>query len=428
MNRSNKLSKILSYIFIIFSIFIFTYGTNAQTIDELKAKIENSNNNIKNLEKEIKGFQNQIEYLGKEADSLKNTLASLDLTKKKLEADISITQNKIEATNLEIKELSLQIDDKTDRITDSRRTISQSLVNIRESDTNSIFETLLSSKSFGELWQETDNLNSLQTSISNRIKELNDIKSSLEDNKKKTEIKKAELISLEKDLENQKKIVATTVQEKNSLLKDTRNTEADYKKVLAKKQAQKDAFERELMDYESALKIAIDPSKIPHTGSGVLLWPLLNVKITQYFGNTPFSTKNPQIYNGKGHTGVDFAASIGTPIKASLGGVVSGVANTDIVPGCYSYGKWIMIDHPNGLSTLYAHLSLQTVSKGDAVTTGQIIGYSGNTGYTTGPHLHFGVYATQGVRIMNFENSKNCKGVLIPSADIKAYLNPLSFL
>ena len=87
-----------------------------------------------------------------------------------------------------------------------------------------------------------------------------------------------------------------------------------------------------------------------------------------------------------------------------------------------------MVKHPNGLSTLYAHLSLQTVSIGEVVSSGQVIGYSGNTGYSTGPHLHFGVYATQGVEIKTFDSSKNCKGATVPLADLKAYLNPLSYL
>jgi murein DD-endopeptidase MepM/ murein hydrolase activator NlpD len=87
-----------------------------------------------------------------------------------------------------------------------------------------------------------------------------------------------------------------------------------------------------------------------------------------------------------------------------------------------------MVKHSNGLSTLYAHLSLQSVKVGDEVDTGQLLGYSGNTGYSTGPHLHFGVYASQGVKVSYLPGSANCRNVLMPLADPKAYLNPLSFL
>jgi murein DD-endopeptidase MepM/ murein hydrolase activator NlpD len=158
-----------------------------------------------------------------------------------------------------------------------------------------------------------------------------------------------------------------------------------------------------------------------------LKFPLQKIRITQYFGNTAFSTKNPQIYSSGTHNGVDFAASIGTPIHASLSGIVVGAGNTDI-KSCRSYGKCIMIKHANGLSTLYAHLSLIAVTVGQNVTTGEIIGYTGNTGISTGPHLHFGVYATEGVNITKNKGSKYCSNVTIPYADLKAYLNPLSYL
>lgn len=401
----------------------------ASLIDDLKSKIDERNSNIKQLEEEIVKYQEQITAIGKEADSLKNTLATLDLSKKKIEADLSVTENKIAATNLEIRELSIQIDDKQNHIVDSRSVISRSLTNIKETeDENSLLEMILAAKSLSSVWNSVDELNILQSNVKDRIHELQNIKANLEGNKKSSEKKKTELVSLEKDLKNQKSVLADTVKEKNSLLAATKNTEANFNRILAQKKAQKDAFEREVLEYESALKIAIDPTKIPHTGTGVLKWPLDTIRITQYFGNTPFATANPQIYNGKGHTGVDFGTSIGTPVHAALDGEVVGVANTDLSPGCYSYGKWIMVRHPNGLSTLYAHLSLQTVAVGDQVYTGQTIGYSGNTGYSTGPHLHFGVYASEGVRITKFTDSRNCRGATIPLADLKAYLNPLSFL
>jgi murein DD-endopeptidase MepM/ murein hydrolase activator NlpD len=264
--------------------------------------------------------------------------------------------------------------------------------------------------------------------MQDKILSLAKLKTNLEKNKKLTEQKKAELVVLTNELKSKTKIIADTAKEKNNILVETKNTEANYKKLLATRLAQKEAFEREVADFESALKIAIDPNSIPATLSKVLRYPVDKVIITQYFGNTEFATKNSQLYNGKGHTGIDFGVSIGTPIKSAMVGTVVGTGNTDLTRGCLSYGKWIMVKHLNGLSTLYGHLSLINVTNGQTVSTGEIIGYSGNTGYSTGPHLHFGVYATEGVRITKMVNSKNCTGVTIPLADYKAYLNPLSYL
>ena len=90
---------------------------------------------------------------------------------------------------------------------------------------------------------------------------------------------------------------------------------------------------------------------------------------------------------------MDFGVPLGTSILASEEGTVLAVGNQDSY--CYrgAYGKFVVIEHKNNLTTLYAHLSQYGVKKGDVVKRGQVIGYSGKTGYATGPHLHFTVFA-----------------------------------
>ena len=418
---------------ILFVFLILFSVVKAETIDELKNKIEDRNDAIGKLELEIKQYQNEIDELGEEADSLKNTLKSLDISKKKLEADTKITENKIAAKNLEIKQLSLQINDKGERITDSKRVISQSLYTIYQNNSASVIETLLSKKSLSDIWNGSDQLTTLQGSMQDKIKELENLKINLETNKKLTENKKRELLNLTSDLKNQTKIIADTVKEKNSILKETKNTETNYLRLLNEKKVQKEAFEREVLEFESTIKTIIDPNSIPLNKAGVIQWPLDKIFVTQYFGNTAFAAKNPQAYAGKGHNGVDFRASIGTPVKSALSGVVVGFGNMDLANGgrCKnygSYGKWILIKHYNGLSTLYAHLSLINVKDNQSVSTGEIIAYSGNTGTTFGPHLHFTVFASDGVSIQKLTNSNNCRNAIIPVAPKAAYLNPLSYL
>lgn len=411
------------------SVFRFASSVlHAQTAEELQSKIDERNDAIAQLEKDIKSYEKQIQTLSKEANTLQATIKSLSLTKKQLEAKIAQTEDKISAKTYQIQQLGKQIIGKESDISYDERIIARSYAELHQMGDRSLVELLLSNDSLAKSIDRLDQLSLLQRGIQDRIASLNDDKQALEVNREASEKAKKELLALNKQLSDERKIVLATTAEQNSLLKQTNQSEASYKRMLAEKKAQAEAFEREITDLESQLNILINPDSIPHTGSGVLSWPLANVFITQYFGNTPFATANPQIYNGRGHTGVDFRATIGTPIKAALGGEVVGVDNTDIYPGCYSYGKWIMVKHANGLSTLYAHLSLQSVKIGDTVSTGQVIGYSGNTGYSTGPHLHFGVYASEGVRIQKFTTSKNCKGATIPIADYSAYLNPLSYL
>jgi murein DD-endopeptidase MepM/ murein hydrolase activator NlpD len=92
------------------------------------------------------------------------------------------------------------------------------------------------------------------------------------------------------------------------------------------------------------------------------------------------------------HEGLDISGVVGTPIKSSADGVVSFVGYKDY------FGKVVMIDHPaSGYKTIFAHLNKQAVAEGQAVKRGDIIGYMGNTGRSTGPHLHFEVHKHQSV-------------------------------
>ncbi len=412
---------------IIFSIISHVaYTASAQSADELQSKIDQRANDIQALEKEIAGYQKQLNEIGTQVSSLSATIKSLQLTQKKLEADIKVTENKIAEKNLLIQQLGGQISDKEETITENRRIIARSYQSVNEIGDRSLPELLLGEKSLSDAWNSMDNIAAIQNALVDRIANLQHAKANLETNKKATEKVKTELITLNKQLNDQKKVVLETVAEQNYLLKETKQSESQYQRILLERKAMKESFEREVMALEQALKIAIDPTILPHVGSGVLSWPLDNVVVTQYFGNTPFSTANPQVYKGSSgeHNGVDFRASVGTPIKAAASGVVSHTFTTASRIKC-GYGNWVSVEHSNGLTTLYAHMSLNTVKIGDRVERGQVIGYSGNTGFTTGPHLHFGVYATQGFQVAN---SRSCPGIIIPYAPLNAYLNPLSYL
>ena len=106
------------------------------------------------------------------------------------------------------------------------------------------------------------------------------------------------------------------------------------------------------------------------------------------------------------------------PIYAAGNGKVIGSGSN----GKYAYGNWIAIDHGDGLVTLYGHLSSKSVSRGDSVKRGDKIGISGNTGFSTGPHLHFSVFVKSSYEVVQ---SKYVKGLMIPTG---AGVNPMKYL
>lgn len=399
-----------------------------QITDELKNKIQGKTDEIDRLEKEISAYQVELKSVSNQASSLSQAVSELDITRKKLQVELKVTQVKIDKVNLNLESLGSKINSTTEDIGDGKESLSALMRHVHQNDDSSLIEVLLESRSVAVPVNVLENYSRLTGGVTEAIGSLNLSKSNLESTRKTVQQQRKELTDLKSDLVDQEKLIADTAKEKQSILTVTKNRESNYMTLLADKQRQKEEFEREVNAYEAALKLAVDPSKLPTAGAGVLKWPLDSVTVTQYFGQTEFATRNPQGYNGLGHNGIDLRAAIGTPIKAASNGTVIGVGNTGLIKGCYSYGKWIMVKHPNGLSTLYAHMSLQKVAIGETVYTGQLLGYSGNTGYTTGPHLHFGVYATEGVRITAITNSAHCKGAIIPTADYKAYLNPLSYM
>jgi len=431
--ESSKKNHLIRTILVGF-IFVFFFSSHiqqsqAETVSELQARINERNQKIQELEEQIDVYENDLEEVQTEKSSLVNTIKQLDISEKKLKTNIQVTETRIDRTNTSIEELGIQITDKERRIKQNNLALSEAIRRINEQDSQSLVETILANNSLSEVWDTLDSLEQFQLSIQGDLKELISLKQELSSNKLEAEERGRELINYKAQLGDQKEVVEYNKTEKNKLLSVTKNKEENYKNYLAEAEAAKEKFERELRDFEAQLQIELDPKSLPSVGVGVLASPLDSVFITQKFGNTEFAQSGA--YNGQGHNGVDFRASTGTRVKAALGGVVVGIGNTDAFSGCYSYGKWILVRHNNGLSTLYAHLSVISRNEGDPVNTGDLVGYSGNTGYSTGPHLHFTVYASQGVKIVRLGDIKaitNCANARIPVAPFEAYLNPMSYL
>ena len=416
-----KLFNIIVLITLFSTPILFSY---AQTALDLQNQINQKNSDINNLEQEIATYQSQLDNLGQQKSSLNKSLQELDLTRKKLNADIAITQKKIDKTNLTIESLSLDIGNRQATITNNIESISLGIENINESEQNNVLGVLLSNNDFTAIWNDIDNLITVRESIRRDIAQLKQIKSNLENAKKVTVDAKNELTSLKTKLSNQQKIIAQNTKEKNQLLKQTRNNESNYQKLLKNRIAKRDAFEKELRDYESQLQFILDPSKLP--SSGVLSWPLEKIYVTQLFGKTVDSKR---LYASGTHNGIDFRASVGTPIMAMADGTVLGTGDTDLTCSGASFGKFVFIRYNNGLSSTFGHLSLIKTREGDRVKRGEIVGYSGNTGYSTGPHLHVSLYASEAVK-MTSKPSAACDGRIytLPVAPINAYLDALYYL
>lgn len=395
------------------------------TQEDLQGKISAKNTDIQQLEREIALYQQQAEAAAKNAKTLQGAVNVLNLTQKKLQKDIDLTQTKIDKANYEIESLTGTIDATKEVINRDHLVLTQTLRLLSDADETSLVEIIFSGQTIAQISAHTAAIDQLQQDIYNQVLKLKKDTISLQQQKGETLAQQLQLATYQSQIKDQRAIVAANKEQQARLLSSTKNSESNYRKIVAQKVALKEAFEQELHAYEVQLHAIIDSTKLPARGSGALAWPLKNIFITQFFGDTEFSRSGA--YNGNGHNGVDFKALMGTPVYADGDGVVDGVGDTDIVCPRASFGKWVFIRNSNGLATTYGHLSLIKAVAGQHVSAGDLIGYSGNTGYSTGPHLHISVYASQAVSVQS-RPSKVCNGIYtMPIAPLNAYLNPLDY-
>lgn len=413
-----------------FAVLLGPAFSTAQSTGDIQKQIEEHNAQIEQLDKEIAQYEAQLETVSGKKRTLQNALSQLDLSLKKTAASISVTKAKISTTQLEIQQLERGIEGKQASIETGRAGLSESLRVLNDSESTPLVVHMLSHGDLRAVWEDLDAHVSLQRAVNDQIERLASEKQSLAETKADTEAKKEQLVKQQNTLIAQQGSLGAQKKAQNELLAQTKNEEATYQKIIAQKKAQQQSFEEALSDLKSKLDVTVAQADITPAGKGVLRWPIENVRVTQYFGNTAFAQSGA--YNGKGHNGIDLAASIGTPIYAALSGTVLGTGNTDAVKGCYSFGKWVMVKHGNGLSTMYAHLSQIAVSEGQQIATGALLGYSGETGYATGPHLHFGVYVSSATQIVKLGQATNrttpCANAVMPVAPLEGYLNPLNYL
>ena len=410
---------IFCIVLIVSFVSIIPNQVNALTASEVRQQIEDTNNQIDALNKEIAQYQAQISETSAQSNTLANTIKELTLTRNKLTTERTQIQKKITATGLVIQTLLTDISERENIINISKKSLGQMIKNLNQNDNFLVIERILSLGNFEDFSREYNDILSLNEKIRENIKNIFTEKEQLLSSKTQKEGEKQNLDALKQNLVQKEQVVITTQKEKDALLTETKNKEVEYKKMLTDRQKKIDTFEKSLQDYEAQLKFILNPKLLPKAGSGVLSFPLDSILVTSPYGDRW----------GKFHYGLDLRASIGTSVYAMATGVVEGTGDTDIACKGASFGKWVFIKYNNGLSSAYGHLSLITAKVGQKVKAGDIVALSGNTGSSTGPHLHVAVYASTGVKVDTVP-SKSCNGKIFtqPIAALTAYLDPTLYL
>lgn len=394
-------------------LLLIAASAYAGEIDDLKNQIDERAREIQGLKQQEGEYKEAATDAHEAAESLGSLVIDFNRQIKGIENDIAIKQNEISSVTLATRQTELEIQAKEFEISRTRRYIGAVLREMYENDGEEVVELLFQYEKFSDFFNQVEYRETLQRDLKSRLEEIKLFKERLEQEKVELDAKREELRGLKSELENQNSILDDQKKRKERLLKETRNEEWRYKGLLKTTREKQDAIQQEIFELEDKLRQAIDKSSIPAPRPGVLEWPAEG-QLTQNYGCTKFA-KTSAAYPTCFHNGIDIAAKYGTIVVAARDGKIVAVQNAP-----YAYGKWVAVAHDNGLMTLYAHLSLQSVSVGQEVGMGDIIGYMGSTGYSTGSHLHFTVYAPN-----TFSTKPSAIAGTLP---IGATLNPFDYL
>lgn len=329
-------------------------------LEEISRSINATQSKVNNAQKQEKSIMGQIQNLEK---NIKSTETQITAT----EDRISFLEENIATTSKEIEKTQADLEKKTE-------ILSERLVVLYEEGDVSYLEVLLSATDLKDFLTRYDLINSIIEQDVDLIASINQEKQDLEMKKSDLEVKENELKKARSQQEEMKQELDNQKKDKKDILSSVQKEKAAYQKAL-------EELEQNSRELESMIR-KLQGGSTTALGTGAYTWPTPGYSaITSPYG----MRYHPILKVRKMHTGVD----IGAPMSATI---VAADSGTVIHAGWMGgYGQVLVIDHGNGISTLYAHQSAFLVGNGASVSKGQAIGKVGTTGWSTGPHLHFEV-------------------------------------
>lgn len=352
---------------------------------------------ISETQKKGEELQSQKDSAEAEKDALTKQLNDLIDEMDKTTEDINTKQEEIDAKETEL--IQAQIDENNQYESMKKR-----IKYMYENGNTQFIEVLLESKSIGEFLNNAEYIAQISDYDRQMLKEFQQTVQDVDDQKTALETEKAELETLQTQLQDKQNEVSTLISEKADLIGDL---ETAIGENAAKLQAlQEEAARQARVQQEAAAAASGNNSSgssgggsssggsssgggssspvapITPSGSGRLSNPCPSAYISSEFGGRT----SPGGIGSTNHKGRDYATGTGSPIYASASGTVTTVSYN------VARGNYVVINHGNGLSTLYQHCSATYVRAGQSVSAGQNIAAVGTTGYSTGPHLHFEVW------------------------------------
>lgn len=372
----------------------------------------------KQIEKELLALREEQDKIEAESNRLEANIAAnkqktQTIVEQKADIDqqMEMSRQKIENLNEQIRQYNLLIAEKQKELEQAMAEEDALMVQYKtrlrtmeESGDISYWSILFKANSFSDLLDRVDMIHEIAASDQLMLQQLAEVTSAVEQERLELEQQRLTLEETEAELDAQRVTLEEQRTQADALILQMKAEydalSDEYKAALAEEEAMREQIKKTETAYYNALakekaeREAANQQSGGSSGGGSFAFPLAySTGVTSAYGPRIHPVNGNQSF----HYGVDFAAGMNTQIYATKSGTVSsatyGTAN----------GYYVVISHGDGYSSLYAHMTNYVVSPGDKVKQGQLIGYVGTTGWSTGPHLHFEIlYNGSNVNPMNY--------------------------
>lgn len=361
-------------------------ASSAEIQEEIDALEEKS----KEIQKQINGIQSQYDANYAEMSDIVSKKAAID-------EEITLLNSKIETTNDQIAAYNQLIADTQDQLEDAQQELQElseahrERIRVMEEQGNlTYWQVIFQANSFTELLDRIDMMQEISSADRRRIEQMRIAADIVDATQMNLESEKASLEEVREQLAADEAALEEKRTESDDLLYELEKKSEEFEILLAESEvlqeelmdeiAQKEAELKEAKYDENLKKLALQGENPPSSATWVT--PTTGWRLTSPFG----MRLHPVLGYYRMHNGIDMATTQGTPVYATRAGKVTKTAYQ-----AGGAGNYVSINHLDGFSSIYMHMTHYIVSEGQTVTAGQIIGYVGSTGISTGAHLHFGV-------------------------------------
>ena len=355
-----------------------------------QADIDKLKNNASDLSQQKKELQSKISAL---SDDIANNMKKKEL----LDSEISVLSSEISNVESQIStyaELITQTEaellDAQEREAAQYELFCKRVRAMEERGTISYWSVLFKADSFTDLLSRLDFINEIMDSDQKVIQDLQDLQAEIEEKKESLETQKAESEAAKAELVSKKSELNKQREAANALVAQLRASKSEYQEDMDDLSAEAEAVQAQILKLSKELAAQQAAQGKPSNAAlGGYIWPVSSRRITSTFGGRA----SPGGIGSTNHKGIDIGGvGYTTEIHAAKAGTVI------VSQYSRSYGNYVVVSHGSGNTTLYAHMSSRKVSVGQYVNQGDVLGITGSTGNSTGPHLHFEI-TENGTRI-----------------------------